>query len=181
MQRLPFPSRTFSAALASFGFNGVDPQDAFPEALRVLQPGGRLVLQEWGPVDEASKLVKQAVKRRKIAQASGFLADLRILGATPKPWDNLGSPEQIAQQLREIGFQEVKIILDRPTIPLEPRTFYLYKTAWTPYQAELSAMPEAERLAVEQEVLEQLQPWTDDEGRFLWQPEVLQMIAWQGN
>ncbi len=179
MHQLPHPSDYFDVAIASFGFNGIDPKRALPEVYRVLKSGGRLIFQEWGAVDEASQLVKAAVKQRKVKDAQGFLADLRLLGATPRAWDKLGDAEQISQFLQEIGFNEVNFTFDQTAIPIEPKTFYRYKTAWAPYQAELGAMSENERAATEAEVLTALESEINADGCFVWRPELLRMTAWK--
>lgn len=179
MHRLPYRAEAFAVALASFGFNGVDPFQVFPEVWRILQPGGRLALQEWGEVDEASKLVKQTVKAHKVKQAQGFLADLRRLADTPRAWDELEDEEDMARLLRRVGFGRVKILIEQEAIPFEPRAFFQYKTAWTPYQAELAAMSQTERTAVETEVVDRLSGWAGADGRFIWQPELIRIIAWK--
>ena len=178
MHRLPHPANTFAVALASFGFNGVDPERVFREVKRVLQAGGRLVFQEWGEVEEASKIVKQAIKAHKVERAEGFLADLRRLSETLTAWDELNDEEDIARLLGRAGFGEVKILIEREAIPFEPGPFYHYKTAWAPYQAELAAMPDAERTAVETEVVARLSAWAGPDGRFTWKPELVRIIAW---
>ena len=179
MHRLPHRTETFAVALASFGFNGADQGQVFPEIYRVLRPGGRLVFQEWGEVEEASKIVKQAVKRHKVARAEGFLADLRHLVDTPDAWDELDDEEDVARLLRQVGFRNIKILIEQEAIPFEPLAFFRYKTAWTPYQAELAAMPAAERSAVQSEVIEQLSQWTGTNGRFIWEPQLARFMAWK--
>jgi ubiquinone/menaquinone biosynthesis C-methylase UbiE len=180
MHNLPHPLNTFSLALSSFSFNGIDPGRVLPEVFRILQPGGRLVFQEWGEVDEASKIVKQTIKAYRVEQAEGLLANFRLLGETPKPWDELGDAEDTAQFLGQVGFAEVKILRQQAAIPLEPSTFYLYRTAWTPYQAELTTMPADRRARVKAEIIDRLNTWAEDDGHFIWRPELLQMIAWKG-
>jgi ubiquinone/menaquinone biosynthesis C-methylase UbiE len=180
MSSLPHPANTFTLVLSSFSFNGIDSVRVFPEVFRVLQPGGRLVFQEWGEGDKASKLVKQTAKAYRLEQPAGVLVDFRLLGETPRAWDKLGNAEDIAQFLRQVGFCEIKILRQRAAIPLEPLTFYHYKTAWTPYQAELGAMSADDGAKVKAEVIGQLNAWVEANGHFIWKPELLQMIAWKG-
>lgn len=179
MHRLPYAADAFHVALASFGFNGIDPQLVFPEIRRILRPGGRLIFQEWGEVEEASRIVKQAVKGRRVPQAEGFLADLRLLGDTPDAWDELEDEEDIARLLRKVGFREVKVFIEQEAVPLEPLVFFEYKTAWAPYQAELAAMAAEKRAAVQAEVLDRLKAWLGPDGRFIWKPELVRFIAWK--
>jgi ubiquinone/menaquinone biosynthesis C-methylase UbiE len=179
MHRLPHAANSFEVALASFGLNGIDATRVFPEVWRVLKHGGRLVFQEWGEVDDASKLVKQTVQTHKVDQAEGFLAELRRLGEKQRAWDKLGGPEAVAELLQKVGFSRVRTAIEREAISLEPLTFYRYKTAWTPYQTELAAMSPLARKAVETTVVETLHRWTESNGHFIWQPELVRMIAWK--
>ncbi|MBN1219500.1 MAG: class I SAM-dependent methyltransferase [Anaerolineae bacterium] len=179
MHRLPHPANTFTLALSSFSFNGVKPRCVFPEVQRVLQPDGRLVFQEWGDVDEASTMVKQTIKANRVEKAVGRLANFRRLGQTPRAWDELGNAENIARFLRNVGFGEVKILRTQAAVPLTPLTFFQFRTAWAPYQAELGAMPADIRAQVEAGIMAQLTTWAKADGRFIWKPELLQMIAWK--
>lgn len=177
MHRLPHRAGLFSVAIASFGFNGVNPGRVFAEIRRLLRPEGRLVFQEWGEIEPASKIVKQAVKAHKVEQATGFLADLRRLAETPDAWDELADEEDIARLLRRTGFRKVDILVEREAIPFTPLDFFNYKTAWTPYQAELAAMSPEGRRAVQTEVVNRLNAWTGPDGRFIWRPELVRIIA----
>jgi ubiquinone/menaquinone biosynthesis C-methylase UbiE len=179
MHRLPHADATFQVALASFGLNGIDPSQVFSQVWRVLQSGGRLLFQEWGDVDEASKLIKQTIQAHSVEQAEGLLANLRRLSETPRAWDQVNGPGAIAEMLRESGFRWVKTIVEHEAIPLEPVTFFLYKTAWTPYQAELEAMSSTARAAVKAEVIDKLSSWTEANGHFIWKPELHRVIAWK--
>jgi ubiquinone/menaquinone biosynthesis C-methylase UbiE len=179
IHHLPHPTDTFTLALSSLSFNSVDPTQVSPEVLRVLQPGGRLAFQEWGETDDASKLVKKTIKQYRVEKAEGTLADFRLLGSTPKAWDELGEVEDIAQFLREVGFKDVKFFHTRATVPLKPETFYNFRTAWAPYQAEFAAISVENRSDVKAEILTQLGQWAKPDGHFIWQPELLQMIAYK--
>lgn len=179
VHRLPHPTDTFSLALSSLSLNNVDPQWVLPEVLRVLQPGGRFVFQEWGIMDEASKIVKKTFKAYRVETAEGTLADFRRLGETPRAWDQLGGADDIAQFLRQVGFSEIKVLHTTAAIPLDPLTFYQFRTAWAPYQAELSAMTADNQARLQAEIISQLTAWAEPDGCFIWQPELLQMVAWK--
>jgi demethylmenaquinone methyltransferase / 2-methoxy-6-polyprenyl-1,4-benzoquinol methylase len=48
-RRLPFPDETFEAATIAFGIRNIRPRsEAYDELLRVLKPGGRLCILEFG-------------------------------------------------------------------------------------------------------------------------------------
>ena len=177
MHHLPHPAHSFSLILSSFSFNSVDPARVLPEVRRVLQPNGRLVFQEWGEADEATKLVKTTIKRHRVEKAEGTLANFRLLGSIPKIWDELGETEDIAQFLQEVGFSEIEIFHAKAAVPLTPAAFYNFRTAWTPYQAELAAMPAETQIKVQGEILAQLNQWAKSNGYFIWQPKLLQMVG----
>jgi ubiquinone/menaquinone biosynthesis C-methylase UbiE len=177
MARIPHRSGTFSVALTSFGFNGIDPKQVLPEVSRILQPGGRLLALEWGGVDEAGDLVRSALETYRVERPAGLLADLRRLRATPRAWDKTASEEKLTRLLRRSGFQTAVVKRDQAAVPLEPLAFFRYETAWLPYQAELEAMPAEDRTAMQTTVLEQLQRRLDEEGRFVWRPELLRIRA----
>ncbi len=176
---LPHPANTFSLALASFSFNSVEPAQVLPDVYRVLHLGGRLVFQEWGDPDEAGTLVKQTIKAHRVEKAKGEVARFRLLGSTPKAWDELGSADDIIQFLQEVGFTRIEVHHTQAAVPLEAQTFYDFRTAWAPYQAELAAMPAENRRRVESEILAQLNAWAGPDGRFIWKPALVQMVAYK--
>jgi SAM-dependent methyltransferase len=102
-QSLDLESDFFDAVLCRFGYMLMaDPQRAIGESLRVLRPGGRLILAVWG-----------------VADANPWLslilnATMSQLGApppepgTPGPFA-LGDPERLQQLLRTAGFADVAV------------------------------------------------------------------------
>ncbi|MBS3695700.1 class I SAM-dependent methyltransferase [Rhodococcus qingshengii] len=89
MEHLPFPDHTFHAVTA---FNSLhfahNPAQAIREAIRVLRPGGRLVLATWGPPDECDAITYLVDLGALMPPDSSLTAigidatDLDALGAT---------------------------------------------------------------------------------------------------
>ena len=108
--KLPFENETVDAVTISFGIrNVVDVNQALSEMLRVLKPGGRVVICEFSKV--TLPLFKQFYNfylARILPKVSG------LLSKTPEAYSYLAEsiaawPDQagLAKQLEQVGFQKV--------------------------------------------------------------------------
>lgn len=94
-QRTSFPDGTFDAVLAmESSCHTPDKRGFLAEAFRVLNPGGRLVVEDGFRV---SRPYSDDEQRLQLSWLSGFLVP-------PLP-----SPEEFAETARAVGFEEVKI------------------------------------------------------------------------
>ena len=108
---LPFDDATFDAATISFGLrNVVEPRVAIAEMLRVLKPGGRVVICEFSTVTSAPvrafyDAYMQRVMPTVVKLVSSDADAYRYLNESIAAW-----PEQavLASWLREAGFERVK-------------------------------------------------------------------------
>jgi demethylmenaquinone methyltransferase/2-methoxy-6-polyprenyl-1,4-benzoquinol methylase len=73
--RLPYPDASFDVASISFGIRNVnDPQKGLSEMLRVLRPGGRLIVLEFGqPRNRAFGFVYDLYRRRILPRIGGMV------------------------------------------------------------------------------------------------------------
>jgi ubiquinone/menaquinone biosynthesis C-methylase UbiE len=102
-QELPFEEAEFDAVVCQFGVMFFpDRVGSYREALHVLQPGGRLLFNVWGKLEdnEASQVVSDAV-------AEVFPGDPpRFLARTPFGYANL---DLIRDELEVAGFERIEI------------------------------------------------------------------------
>jgi ubiquinone/menaquinone biosynthesis C-methylase UbiE len=176
MHALCFASESFDVVLGAFSFNSTDPARVFPEALRVLAPGGRLVMQEWGSDDEPSEIVREVVADYIIDDPPPPLAALREAFSTPDAWDKLEGIEDLVQMLEQVGFQEVITLQERRPIRFENIDAFLgYKLAWASRHEEVEAMPDEIRDLFFGELHEQLEPYCAKDSSMMWEPEIVRV------
>ncbi len=178
MHRLPLPDQAFNAALAAFSFNSTDPRRSFPEAFRILKPGGRLVLQEWGTVDPLSDLLDETLAEYTVEEPPPGLAAQRAAQQAPHPWDEMETSDDIAARLAEAGFEPVTVDVVTPVVMFsDVETFIRYKLAWPIRRAELAAMPRDVQMLCLGDLQENLGARAGKDGRLAWEPNLVRIKA----
>lgn len=157
---LALPDACVDVVLCRFAFMAMsDPGGALRETHRVLRSGGRLALAVWGPAQRNpwASLAAEAVRRRAGQPA-------------PAPGQPgmfaLADEKRLASLLRGAGFESLR--LERLTGERRYDSF----DAWWQLRRELppgaeetlSSMPAGKRAALEQELREQAQRYTRDDG-----------------
>jgi demethylmenaquinone methyltransferase/2-methoxy-6-polyprenyl-1,4-benzoquinol methylase len=109
-EALPLPSASFDAATIGFGIRNVgNPEAALEEILRVLRPGGRLVVLEFSlPPGWRGALYRcyfQGILPRIGALVSGDAAAYSYLPASVARFP---APEAFAAQMERVGFIGVR-------------------------------------------------------------------------
>jgi ubiquinone/menaquinone biosynthesis C-methylase UbiE len=178
MHRLPFRASSFDVALAALALNSTDPQLSLREAWRILRPGGRLVLAEWGTSDGLSELVYETLDAYAVEDPPPALAALRAAQRQPHPWDQIETAADLRAALAAAGFDPVRIrtVVVRVTFD-DAETFIRYKLAWPTRHAELEAMPPDVRALCLSDLRENVGARAGPDGRLLWQPFIVRARA----
>lgn len=181
IHRLPFPAGGFSLVVASFGLNATDPAYSLRAIRRVIAPGGRLVIQEWGPADPLNLALRDLLADYAPKQPGERLAALREqLDAHPAPWsDQLQDVDDYREWLADLGLdvedaaEHAPVAIRLPTAA----TYLAFFLAWTFRFEEVRAMDEATRAAfyaaAHARAAEDAQP----DGSLVWQPVVFRVSA----
>ncbi|GAA2100072.1 MULTISPECIES: demethylmenaquinone methyltransferase [Brevibacterium] len=108
---LPFEDEVFDTVTISFGFRNVaDPDRALAEMLRVLRPGGRLVIAEFSqPVFRPFDVVYREYLMRAIPPVA------RALSSNPESYEYLAESirawpgqDELARRIADSGFDQVQ-------------------------------------------------------------------------
>lgn len=102
--KIPFEDASMDLVVCSFGYMFAENKtSAFAEALRVLRPGGKLIMSTWDKLEsnEASQVFRRIVKK--------YFGD--TLPETYKIPYSMHDPEAIRAQLLQAGFSTIKIDL----------------------------------------------------------------------
>lgn len=107
-QALPWDDAEFDAAFSMFGLMFFpDRGRGFAELLRVLKPGGVAVVSSWAPFEGVFKSLMAAMQQ--------VLPDIPF-GKGKGP---LGDPDELAQEMRDAGFSDVRVETKAHALPLE--------------------------------------------------------------
>jgi SAM-dependent methyltransferase len=181
LNRLPFPAGGFTLVAASFGLNATDPDHSLRALRRVIAPGGRLVLQEWGPVSALDRQLGELLDEYAADDPGSRMLALRAaLDDHPSRWrDQLQDADDYAERLGELGFAVEDAREGVPVaIRLAHRDDYLrYKLAWTYRFEEVHAMSEERRATFLAAARACLAEAAQPDGSIVWEPVVFRVAA----
>jgi SAM-dependent methyltransferase len=171
---LPSRDAAFDVALANFCFSETCPAIVLAEAYRILRPGGRLALQDWGLPDALTAQVERTLAEYATTRSSGFQTEMRQLAAHERPWDQaVAAPQDIEALLLQAGFDGPCCRRIVASVPFATsQAFIDYILAWSTRRAEVEAMPASRRRAFYRALRARL-----GEGALLWQPVLFRAYA----
>ena len=153
---MPFSDNCFDVVVCQQGLQFMpDRQVALSEIARVLKPGGRIALSVWRPLDrQPFHSAWNDAQRKYLGEESVALA----------AWA-LGDPKDVRQIISEAGFEDVHIRLQILQIRYpSAEQFVLGFMQSMPAASAIAALEESTRNTMLHEIVEALEPYTDDDG-----------------
>lgn len=163
-EAMPLPDDAFDVVLCSMGLQFFeDKVQGLREMRRVLAPRGRAVVSTPGPTPPLFEAIDAALTEHVGSEASCFVHAVF----------SLHDPTRARELFAAAGFDEVDI--ETGTIPLRvapPADFFWQYVQSTPLAAVTARLDEADRGALERDVVERCQPFLDGDATVI-EPGVL--------
>lgn len=182
LQHLPFPPQTFSLVTAAFALHSTDPNASLPALRRVMRPGGRLAILEWGPRDPARTIVETALAELPdpgvLPAVDGRAVKERAADDSPR-WDAyIQDVEDYRERLEDLGFTIEHADESAPqpvwvSIPAFVRFILATDAAYAAYRS----LPLRQRAACDDAIRARLQPLTTGRDWLEWQPVLFRVRA----
>ena len=166
-EAMPLPDDSFDVVLCQLSLQFMeDKPAALKEMHRVLEPGGRFILNLPGPAGPVFSRLAGAMERHIGAEAADFVMQVF----------SLNDPDELRPLLRDAGFLQVVVKTAEKVFSLPPPEEFLWQYVHsTPLAGVVSAgsgMDEDTRSALEQEVVAQWQEFVED-GAFIYRQRIL--------
>lgn len=153
-EAMPLPDASFDVVLCQMGLQFMpDKHAALREMLRVLSPGGRLVLNVPGPTPRLFSIMEEALSRHVGAEAAGFVNRVFSLHDTT----------EIQHLVRDAGFHDVSVQADTKPLRLpSPEEFLWQYIQSTPLASAVEQLDDARRGSLERDIIEKWQEFVKD-------------------
>jgi len=153
-ESMPFPEVSFDVVLCQMGLQFVpDRNAALNEMRRVLEPGGRLILNLPGPTPRLFVILGEALARHVDGAAAGFVNQVF----------SLHDSAEIRDLLREAGFQDASVRAETRSLSLPaPADFLWQYVNSTPLAGAVAPLDDERRAALENDVVVQWQEFVKD-------------------
>ncbi|WP_119067216.1 class I SAM-dependent methyltransferase [Aggregatilinea lenta] len=177
----PFAAHRFALVVASFGLNTTRPDQSLPALRHLLVPGGRLAIQEWGPITALDAALDDLLANATVEEPDPPLAALRAwLGDDDLRWQNrLQDPDDYHEWLDDFGFT-VEDASENAPVSVRFESVGDYLTFWAASpgrRAELIALDPNARAAVLRDAEAIIAQSATLDGAILWQPSLLRAVA----
>ncbi|MFQ5407225.1 MAG: class I SAM-dependent methyltransferase [Anaerolineales bacterium] len=149
IETIDLASGPFDVALSSFGLGRTDPAKSLPAIRKLLRPGGRLVLSQWGPGSQAAGLFFDLLRKRRTNQPAPELEEMRSADLMARAWySEFNTPQAISDLLGRHGFRDVQAEMRTYKFQYENSNAYLEMSLSFPLaHAEFAALsPGSQRM-----------------------------------
>ncbi len=155
-EAMPLSDDTYDVVLCSMGLQFVPNKNAaLAEARRVLEPGGRAVLGLPGPTPPLMAVLAECLAKHVDPKCAGFVHAVF----------SLHEPDELRGLLSEAGFSSVEVERSHQTLRLPaPESFLWQYVHSTPLAGPVGAASEAQRAALQDEVIARWQEHSVDDG-----------------
>ena len=179
--RAPFARQSFALVIASFGLNTTHPDQSLPALRHLIAPGGRLAIQEWGPVTALDAALDDLLVEAVVEEPPPPLAALRTwMGNDDLRWQNrLQDPDDYREWLEDFGFM-VEDTTESAPVSVRFPSADAYATFWEAspgHHAEISALSPTARDELLSAAREVITTSAAPDGAVIWQPAVLRALA----
>jgi len=158
-EALPLGDGSFDLVLCQMGLQFFpDRPGALREMARVLDDGGRVVLNVPGPTPPLLAALEEALGRHAGPQAAGFVASVF----------SLHEEEELRGLLAGAGLRNAEARSARGTLALPPAEDFLWQYVYgTPLAAIAATLDADRRAALQRDVVEAWEPFVADDGLVL--------------
>lgn len=162
---LPFPDRAHDVVLCQMGLMFIeDRRAALAEVHRTLVPDGRVVLNTPGAIQPVFEAMDRGLVEHISPDLGGFVRAVF----------SLHDPDVVATLLLDAGFRDVTATGSTTTLRLPPPADFLWQyISLTPMAPLVADAPEGDRSALEQQIVEDWQPFVVDGRTVVDQPMVI--------
>jgi len=164
-EAIHFPDDFFDAAISNCGIGTVNFSDGLREVLRVLRPGGTLVLNDWHLIDvEPHRIFGDKLGKYRNPRPSQQLARERSALATMESFHHSLSPEVQRRLVSEAGFVKTRLESREYTVRLQGLEDYLtMRLCRAAIKREMRQMPLHQRRRFMAELTDRLQEFLHEE------------------
>ncbi len=180
IERPPFAPGTFTLVVAHFGLNLTDPRRSLPALRRIIAPGGRIAVQEWGPAADPIRAADEVLAAHTVESPGAPAADLRAAIETfPAAWEQqMQDVEDYREAFADAGFTVIDASESAPvTLRLSIDALIAFLLAETVRAAEMAALPHPARAACLDAMRARLRTWAGPGGVIAWSPPVIRLTA----
>lgn len=169
-EAMAIPDGSFDVVLCQMGLQFMqDRRAGLREMLRVLVPGGRVLLNVPGPAPRIFTILREALAGQLGDEVAGFVDQVFSLHDTA----------EIQELVRGAGFHDVTVQSDTKRLGLAaPKEFLWQYLHSTPLAGPVSQMDDKRRLSLEREVSAKWQEFVED-GVLMLGVRIVTVTAWK--